>query len=343
MKPLNDNSMKHLHRQSGISLVEILVSLVISLFLLGGIVQVYSGNKATFKFTGALAEIQETGRFALETMSQDLRLAGVWGCIAFDADNTENINSELNAATVGASYDPLLHDFANQPAVEGDNNNGLNGSDSLIVRGGKPGQSNVTAPFTPVGTPEITIAGESRIGGNDFVLIGRCGSNDLLIKEDADIMQVTSSTYDSATDTTRLTLDGAKTQRYENDASVIEMQTVTYSIQPSTLGNNEPALVRTEFDVDEELVEGVEDMQFLYGVDENGDRFPNRYYQANDVVDFRTVVSIRVMLLVRSLDQRVTDQPQTYTFNGVTVTPNDLRMRQVFTTTIALRNSVGSS
>ena len=40
MKPLNDNSMKHLHRQSGISLVEILVSLVISLFLLGGIVQV---------------------------------------------------------------------------------------------------------------------------------------------------------------------------------------------------------------------------------------------------------------------------------------------------------------
>jgi len=343
MKPLTDSSMKHLNRQSGISLVEILVSLVISLFLLGGIVQVYSGNKATFKFTGALAEIQETGRFALETMSQDLRLAGVWGCIAYDADDTENINSVLNPATVGAAYDPELHDFAAQTAVEGDNNTGLNASDSLIVRGAKPGQSNVTGPFAPVATPEVTIAGNSRIEGNDFVLIARCGSNDLLIKEDADIMQVTSSTYDNGTDTTLLTLDGAKTQRYENDASVIELQTVTYSIQNSTLGTNEPTLVRTEFDVDEELVEGVEDLQVLYGVDEDGDRFPNRYFQANDVVDFSTVVSVRIMLLVRSLDERVTEQPQTYTFNGVTVTPNDLRMRQVFTTTIALRNSAGST
>ena len=65
--------MKHISKQKGISLVEILVALVISLFLLGGIVQVYLGNKTTFKFTNALAEIQENGRFALDWMSQDLR------------------------------------------------------------------------------------------------------------------------------------------------------------------------------------------------------------------------------------------------------------------------------
>ena len=56
------NSHKH---QSGISLVEILVSLVISLFLLGGIVQVYLGNKTTFKFSNAISEVQENGRFSL--------------------------------------------------------------------------------------------------------------------------------------------------------------------------------------------------------------------------------------------------------------------------------------
>jgi len=333
--------MNKLNRQSGISLVEILVSLVISLFLLGGIVQVYSGNKATFKFTGALAELQENGRFALEMMTQDLRLAGTWGCVAFDASETDNINSEL---TTMVNYDPLLHDFAGQPPVEGDNNNGLNGSDSLTIRGGKPGQSNVTGPFAPVATPEVTIAGEARIGGNDIVLVARCGANDLLIDEDADIMRVTASFYDSNTDKTRLSLAGNKTQRYENDSSVIEMQTVTYSIQNSDLNTNEPTLVRTEFDNQpEQLIEGVEDMQVLYGVDEDGDGFPNRYREAQDVVDFNTVVAVRIMLLLRSFDDRVTEDPQTYTFNGSPpITPNDRRIRQVFTTTIALRNRVGS-
>lgn len=332
--------MRHINKQSGISLVEILVSLVISLFLLGGIVQVYSGNKATFKFTGALAELQENGRFALETMSQDLRLAGVWGCVAFDPANTINIHSEL---TNMGNYDPDLHDFAGQTPIEGDNNNGLNGSDSLTIRGGKPGQSNVTGPFAALGTAEVTVAGNSRVGGNDFVLIARCGENDLKIDEDADIMRVTASTYDANTNTTRLSLAGNKSQQYQNDSTVIEMQTVTYSIQNSTLGTNEPTLVRKEFDQpDEELIEGVEDMQIAFGVDNTGDGFANRYFEANDVVDFNTVVSVRIMLLLHSFDDRVTEDPQTYTFNGVTITPNDRRIRQVFTTTIALRNRVGS-
>jgi type IV pilus assembly protein PilW len=95
--------MKNLHnqtKQSGISLVEILVALVISLFLLGGIVQVYVGNKTTFAFTNALAEVQENGRFAVDMISQDLRLAGEWGCINFDPSDTSNVNNTLSGATV---------------------------------------------------------------------------------------------------------------------------------------------------------------------------------------------------------------------------------------------------
>ena len=134
--------MKHLNKQAGLSLVEVLVALVISLFLLGGIVQVYTGNKQTFAFTNALAEIQESGRFALETMSQDLRLAGEWGCIAFDPDDTSNINDTLGAGNV-TSYDTDFHDFLDEEAIEGTNNTGPNGSDTLVIRGGKPGQANV--------------------------------------------------------------------------------------------------------------------------------------------------------------------------------------------------------
>ena len=102
--------MIKIYKQAGISLVEVLVALVISLFLLGGIVQVYTGNKATFAFTNSLAEIQENGRFALDIVSQDLRLSGEWGCIAFDPGDTSNINDTLNAGNV-TGYDTDYHDF----------------------------------------------------------------------------------------------------------------------------------------------------------------------------------------------------------------------------------------
>jgi len=329
--------MKHLHKQCGISLVEILVALVISLFLLGGIVQVYLGNKTTFKFTNALAEIQENGRFALDSMSQDLRLSNEWGCVKFNPADTDNINNTINTGTF-AGYNSNVHDFVGEEAVEGTNNAGLNGSDTVTIRGGKPGQANVQSPFVLAGTPSLNVTTGSRIGQGDFVLVTRCGANDLLIEAEADILRVTNST--TVASNTLLTFAGGKSQQFENDASVIELQTVTYNIANGASG--EPALFRTEFGTAVELVEGIEDMQILYGVDSDNDQFANQYLSSNNVADFDDVVSMRVMLLLRSIDDFVAEAPQTYSFNGVQTTAGDRRLRQVFTTTVALRNRIGS-
>ena len=84
-------------------------------------------------------------------------------------------------------------------------------------------------------------------------------------------------------------------------------------------------------------------MQVLYGIDDDSDGFPNQFVDSDTVVNFDDVVSIRLMLLVRSIDDFVTDEPQIYNFNGAQVTAPDRRIRQVFTTTIALRNKVGSN
>ncbi len=93
------NILKH---QRGISLVEVLVAMVISLFLLAGIVQVYLGNKSSYTFTTAISRIQENGRFAMDTMAVDLRMAGFFGCAIFDPDDTSTIVNNLNPA--GADY-----------------------------------------------------------------------------------------------------------------------------------------------------------------------------------------------------------------------------------------------
>jgi type IV pilus assembly protein PilW len=322
-------------KQLGISLVEVLVALVISLFLLGGIIQVYVGNKATFSFTNALAEVQENGRFALDTMSQDLRLANEWGCVPFNSADTDNINNTLNSGTV-AGYQAALHDFVGEEGIEGVNNT-ANGTDSITIRGSKPGQANVKSPFIASGTATLNTTTGSRIGAGDIVLVTRCGANDLLIETEADLLRVTSATSDAVK--TVLTFSGNKSQQFENDATVIELQTVTYTVAAGASG--QPSLWRSEFGVDVELVEGVDDMQILYGVDNNSDEFANQYVTANNVADFDDVVSVRIMLLLRSLDDFVIEAPQVYTYNGTTTTAGDRRLRQVFTTTVALRNRIG--
>jgi type IV pilus assembly protein PilW len=76
--------MNHLHqflvpfaqRQRGLSLLEILVALVISLFLLAGVIQLFIGSKQTYRFHDALSRVQENGRFAVEAMARDIRMAG---------------------------------------------------------------------------------------------------------------------------------------------------------------------------------------------------------------------------------------------------------------------------
>ncbi len=329
--------MRQLKRQLGISLVEVLVALVISLFLLGGIVQVYTGNKTTFAFTNALAEIQENARFAMETMSQDLRLAGEWGCIAFDSADTTNINDTLTAGNV-AGYDTDFHDFIGEDSIQGINGAGV--PDSITIRGGKPSQTNVEGPFTASTTQHIYTDTTNTITANDIILVARCGANDLLIAAEADILPVTSVVVGTTADQRRINLGANKSQQFENDAMVIELQTVDYTIQNGASG--EPALFRAEFGVAQELVEGVEDMQILYGVDTDNDQFPNQYVSADGVGDWEDVVAVRISLLMRSIDDFITEAPQTITFNGGNITPGDRRIRQVFTTTVALRNRIGS-
>ena len=80
-------------------------------------------------------------------------------------------------------------------------------------------------------------------------------------------------------------------------------------------------------------------MQIRYGEDTtNGDRAADVYHTADQVADWENVVSVRIDLLVQSVEDGITSQSQTYTFNGATVTPTDRRLRQAFSTVIALRN-----
>jgi type IV pilus assembly protein PilW len=90
----------------------------------------------------------------------------------------------------------------------------------------------------------------------------------------------------------------------------------------------------------QELIEGVEDMQALYGEDTDDDETADIFVAANAVSDWNDVVSVRVSLLLQTLNDNLSLQAQQYLYNGATLTAGDRRLRRVFTTTVSLRNRI---
>lgn len=93
-------------QQQGLSLVELMVSMVSSLILMVGVLQIYVSNNMSYQLQSGFSRIQENSRFALNVLSQQVRMAD------YRADVTTTSLSE---------------------AVSGTHNNGLNGSDSLSI------------------------------------------------------------------------------------------------------------------------------------------------------------------------------------------------------------------
>ena len=93
------------------------------------------------------------------------------------------------------------------------------------------------------------------------------------------------------------------------------------------------------------IAEGVENIQFLYGIDTVDDNLVkvDRYVNANDIAGmWNSVVSVQVAILVRSLKKvRSTAISKQYTLlDKVITSPTDRYQREVFSTTVRLRNTL---
>ncbi len=347
--------MKNTHfKQSGLSLVEILVALVISLFLLGGIVQVYLGNKATYRFSDASSRVQENGRFALDQITTDVRMAGFFGCVDMTS-NSDLIQNHID--TSSANYDPNIHDYLNQPPVLITANAGLNSSDDLRVMGSGPGQANLVDSLSLPGSGALQVEDSITIEPHDIILITNCWTSDIFeatnATESGGEITITHTTaaspstpgngnYNGCPGVSHCLNGGMPTSldaEYTTDnTSIYSLQAVNYSIQASASGSGEPALWRSVNGDNQELIEGIEQMIAIYAIDTDGDGAPNQYQDSTAAVNFAQVTAIRVFLVVRSDNDFVLENNQTYRLNGTNITAADRRLRQVFSVTIDLRN-----
>lgn len=69
-------------RQKGFGLVEVLLSLVLGLVMSLALMQLFISSKSSYTSQTSSASLQEDARFVLSKIAQEVRLVGMFGCLA---------------------------------------------------------------------------------------------------------------------------------------------------------------------------------------------------------------------------------------------------------------------
>jgi type IV pilus assembly protein PilW len=315
-------------RQSGLTLVELMVALAIGSFLIVGAVQIYNQSREAFVINESIARVQETAQFAMDTIEADLRMASNWGRnsrgLAVEGRSVVGEENPLDLALPATSCgDTWVLDLA--LPVDGSNNS--YGLDCSAAGAPQPDSDVVTirrASVQPAAPQPGRLQIQStRVQGqlfDDGVLPGEFSAVD-----SATHNLMVHSYYVSQTSTL---LPGVPTLRRKTLTSV----------------GGAPVIQ------DQEVAHGVENIQLQLGVDVNQDNTVDRYVNAGDpiydpnaagYVPGARVIAARLWLVVRGvtpefgLQDTSTYQPGDVNLTGL----EDNYRRMQVSKTILLRNA----
>ncbi len=338
--------------QTGFTLIELMIAMLLGLFLIGGILQVFIGSRQTYRMQENLSRLQENGRFVMDFITRDNRMMGFQGCASRSIipniiiePKTTNPNP-APATLAGGLSTPIIgiNNVANNWSTGAcsASNNCVAGTDAITYHFGASCGGDLTGNMATVNANiQIPAANTCNINMYDVLMISDCSASDIFIATSASSGSGTQTIAHATNQNTTNNLG----KLYGADAEVLAFRTYSFFIRNNTSG--EPALWRLDNSKATgttnpiELVEGIENMQILYGADSDtpSDGTANYYVPAGTAgLNVNQVVSIRVSVLVRSMNDGLAAQPLAYIYNGATVTPTDRRIRRIFTSTIALRN-----
>ncbi|MBI3772295.1 MAG: PilW family protein [Gammaproteobacteria bacterium] len=319
-------------RQRGLSLVEMMIAITLGMILIAGVIQIFSSSKQTYRVQEAMGRLQENARFALDVLGHDLRMAGNLGCNS--SVTPQNHVADLPDFGSGiAGYESNMLPapiYADKTLKTGEV---IKNTDAVLVNSTEDNFAVINAAGTSISINK----NDSKIFENgDIVIISDC--------HNAEIVRLNAVN----TSTGQITIASALSNTYRSDAQIGHLHSAIYYLATDTNTGLRNLYRRrlqekggTPSVVPEPLIEGIEDMQILYGEDVNGDGNTLRYVAANHA-DMKKVVSLRLHLLFTSLEKNLAPGPQSYWFNGAMVTQpantTDRRLFRAFTTTVKLRN-----
>ncbi len=356
------------NKQEGFSLLEMMIAMAIGLTLIAGAVTVFSGSRKSIDMNQALTDIQDSARFAMNSITSDIRMAGFQGCV--------DINT--SAATILADTAPTANYFQTALTASVIQANGswvpeeplgfippkkrgapIPGTHALSVQFGSP-ETYTFEPMASVDADIVLDAANIDLVGGDLALISNC--------QIADIFQVTSSN-----DTTlQHSSDGNSDKRLsapygqagnDNLARVMRFEANIYYIGDTERTNGagdaiyslyKQTLPYGDSNIPIEMVEGVANLQIRLGVRDPGDNNDNglTFVSPDDLGSVTGRVEVvQFGLLMQSFDPILdTEDTSTYAIAGTTLSPasapadaaseypSDKRMKLAFNTTVKIRN-----
>ena len=316
----------------GFTLVELLVAMLLGITLSVGMVTAYLGTKQSAVYQDQLARMQENGRLAVWLLSREVVMASFFGGLmapqtvtsatemtecgatkwilntALPLDHVDNHERGTTPVATGAGVLDCLH---------GDQIK--EGTDLLLV------QRTAAEPSLSHGSPAKRL-GVSRV--KSWYLRVQDGAPAGWERHAPAGLRDVAASYPEANYWKGLSrIFYVRTFSHPDDKQA-DMPTLCVE---TIAGNAMESRC---------LVEGIEDLQFEFGIDSNGDGVPDRYLEAPSQSQIRTAVTVRIHLLVRSI---VTIpgwvDKKTYLLGRKYLTGRrDRYIRRVLSTTVLLRN-----
>ena len=271
-------------RQTGLSLTELLVALVIGLFITGAAFSVLTMSSASVRSTGQLNQLQDSARLALRLIEEDVAQSGFFSDLT-GVDLITGTNAVLPATTSGT-------DCIGAGLNNGSFPNGIGNFRTLWA---------AVAQEQPVLSCELNAA-----QGSDVLQIKRLEGAPITGSVAGDryfaTVNISEIQFFVGNDTTP-DLPGGRTYEYQHRV---------YYVADNEAG--EPTLFRRSLTHSnlmgraEPLVAGVEALQFEFGVDTDSDGAVNAYLRSGTISDAiwdqrddATILTVRVHLLLRAL------------------------------------------
>lgn len=303
----------------GFSLIELMIALTLGLLIIGGVGALSLSTTRSYRALSQASQQIENGRYALSVLMGDLEHAGFLG--------------QLAPSLAGITLPRVLPDpcLTTAPLLQ-------NLADNLLlpITGTCGASLNGKLPNTPVLTlmranstgvvPAAITAGNTYIQTTpaQYILGTACSTN-----------LICGALKSNRAGVTSLSLQ----QPNGNPADLRQLHVHVYYLRAysSQSGDNIPTLMRkSPADQDsnaQPIVEGIENMQIQYGIDDNGDGAPERYtIKPSSLVDWSNVVTVRIHLLARSIDADFSSPADTrsYALGNLAVTPGGHYRRHVF-------------
>ncbi len=368
---MNSSLLQKHTSQQGLSLIELMIALAVSSFLVLGVFQIFIGSSNTDRVAESYSRIQENGRLAMDILTRNLRMAGYQGCIDPEQIDLHILADDPPTTDLGAdgvrgyeTDDSAWTTTANRQSPLGNITGERTGSDLIYVQYINPTGVSVVCTGSGSNSCEAVNANikvdSNRIGLKkyDIAVVSDCESADMFrivntVKESGgDIYSHAHSNSNNSSNNLSKT--------YDEDSQLFTFRAIAYYVKDTgrdnSRGNDIYALYQfdgvhhadssaTPIGKEDELVEGIEQLQILYGQRLSDGKL--RFVPADDAsLNFDDVEAVRVSILVSdSAPVRQDNDSRTYSLAGVDVgtagTPahdGDQRLRQVFTSTIFMRN-----